>query len=140
MEALDRFFDKAHLFKVYLVGVLITGLFTFFLFHYVTRWITDKPEPILNIFINIKMSIGMGLIFGLLFMLMITGSRRNTRFWRYAETIEKLIDDAETKQALKDIYANEFKELRHLAQGGPHYQEAKRIYAILETKHKYIKD
>jgi len=140
MESLNKFFDKAHLFKVYLVGVLITGLFTFFLFHYVTQWITDKPEPALSFLVNIKISLGMGAIFGLMIMLMTSMSRKSGKFWCYAETVEKLIEDAETKQALKDIYNNEFKELRHLAQGGPHYYEAKRIYAILETKHKYIKD
>lgn len=140
MQSLNKFFDKAHLFKVYLVGVLLTGLFTFFLFQYVTQWISDKPVPALNIIVNIKISLGLGAIFGLMIMLMTSMSRKSSKFWSYAETIEKLIEDAETKQALKDIYANEFKELRHLAQGGPHYGEVKRIYAILETKHKYIKD
>jgi len=140
MKVIDNHFDKAPLLKVYLIGVLIFGTFTFLLFQFISPMLTVEGKNALTTIVDIKISVAVGLIFGLMWLLMVTGSRSNSKFWRYAEAVEKLVEDADTKQTLKDIYANEFKELKHLAQGGPHYYEAKRIYAILETKHKYIKD
>lgn len=140
MKALNNFLNKAHLFKIYLLGVAFTGTFIFILFQFAGPALSEQGKLLLASNNNIKFSLILGLILGLMFMLMISMSRKSSKYWEYAEVVEKLIEDATTKQELKNIYANEFKELRHLAQGSLHYQESKRIYAILETKHKYIKE
>ena len=137
MKRINNFMENAHLFKVYLAGVFFVSLFVFTLFHFVAPWASDGKSEF-SLWVNIKISLAMGAIFGLMVMLMTQMMRKSVKFWAYAEVVEKLIDEATTKDQLKSLYKNEFHDLKYLAQGGPHYVECRRIYTILETKHKYM--
>jgi hypothetical protein len=80
-----------------------------------------------------------GILFGLMFMLMFSMSRKSQIFWDYAKVVEKLIENAETKEALQSLFDNEFQDLRKKCQGGPQIPELNRLYSIIKTKYKYIK-
>lgn len=136
MKNLNKFLDEANLFKVYLIGVIITSLFTFFLFEYVTVWLDG--DIVLTTSFNFKISVGLGAIFGLMVMLIVSMGRSNSKFWNYAEQVEELVQQASTKAELVDIYKNQFQELKNLTSGPAHVYEVKRIMAILETKHRWI--
>jgi hypothetical protein len=139
MKAINNHFEKAPLWKVYVIGVLIFGTFTFLLFQFVTPMITNNGEQPFKTIVNLKIGGAMGLIFGLMWLLMVSQSRSNSKFWTYAETVEKMANEAETREQLESIFNNEFQELRKLGFGQPHYAEVKKIYTILKTKVKYVK-
>jgi MFS superfamily sulfate permease-like transporter len=100
---------------------------------------TTEGQKIFTMTVILKVSALTGILFGLMLALMISMMRSSSRFWKYSEEVAKLINEAETKDALKGIYKNEFSKLREMMGGRPHLEEVKRLYAILETKHKYIK-
>jgi hypothetical protein len=80
-----------------------------------------------------------GILFGLMFSLMVSMMRKSQIFWDYAKVVEKLIENAETKEALQSLFDNEFQDLRKKCQGGPQIPELNRLYTIIKTKYKYIK-
>lgn len=136
MKSINNFFDKAPLWKIYIFGWALTGLFTFAMFEWVTILISGTVLPTI---VNLKIGATTGILFGLMFMLMISMTRKSSKFWDYSKEVESLIDKAETKDDLDLIFNNEFRSLRELSQGGPHYVELKRQYAIIQTKYKYVK-
>lgn len=135
MKALNTFFEKAPLWQVYIFGWLFTAGFTFLLF----QFFPDGTESVRNWITNLKIGALMGLPFGLMLFLMASMGRKSTKFWDYAKEVESLIDKAETKEELSSIYKNEFNTLRNLSMGNPHSMELTRLFAILQTKHKYGK-
>jgi hypothetical protein len=136
MKSINNFFDKAPLWQIYIFGWTLTGLFTFAMFEWVAVWISDAQLPTT---VNLKIGATTGIPFGLMVMLMTSMVRRSDKFWDYSKEVGSLIDKAETKDDLDLIFNNEFKSLRELSQGGPHYVELKRQYAIIQTKYKYVK-
>jgi hypothetical protein len=135
MKKLNIFFDNAPLWQVFIFGWLFYGTFTFLLF----QFFPDGTELLRNWFVNLKIGFFMGILFGLITMLMASMSRKSNKFWNYAEEVEALIDDAETKESLQSIFDNEFKTLSDLQQGHPHGSKLKELYAIIKTKYKYAK-
>lgn len=135
MKTINTFFDKAPLWQIYIFGWLFSGGFTFLLF----QFFPDGTELVRNTIVNLKIGGLMGLIFGLMFILMISISRKSTKFWDYAKEVEALIDGAETQEKLQSIADNEFQTLVNLQQGHPHGTELHRLWAILKTKYKYAK-
>jgi len=136
MKSINNFFDKAPLWKIYIFGWALTGLFTFSMFEWVTFLVRGTVLPTI---VNLKIGATTGILFGLMFMLMISITRKSNKFWNYSKEVESLIDKAETKEELGSIYKDEFQSLIELAQGGPHQYELKRQYAIMQTKYKYAK-
>lgn len=101
MKTLNNFFEKTHLFKVWLVIYPILIIFISILFYgleYLSgeRIITDN-------LIYLKFGALMGMIFSWMFVLMISMSRKSIIFWNYAEYLEELVDRTNTKEALKLI-------------------------------------
>jgi hypothetical protein len=136
MKSINNFFDKAPLWKIYIFGWALTGLFTFSMFECVTFLVRGTVLPTI---VNLKIGATTGILLGLMFMLMISITRKSNKFWNYSKEVESLIDKAETKEELGSIYKDEFQSLIELAQGGPHQYELKRQYAIMQTKYKYAK-
>lgn len=93
----------------------------------------------INFIVTIKISIAMGAITGLMFTLMQSMIRRSNLFWDNAKILEDKAEKAETKAELKELFDNDFKELKRMSQGQPHYSEIARLYAIINTKYKCIK-
>ena len=131
MKSINNFFGKAPLWQIYIFGWALTGLFTFAMFEWVA---VQLPTTV-----NLKIGSTAGILFGLMVMLMTSMVRGSDKFWDYSKEVGSLIDKAETKDDLDLIFNNEFQSLRELSQGGPHYVELKRQYAIIQTKYKYVK-
>jgi hypothetical protein len=106
------------------------------MFEWVTILISGTVLPTI---VNLKIGATTGILFGLMFMLMISITRKSSKFWDYSKEVESLIGKAETKEELDSIYKGEFQSLRELAQGGPHLSELTRQYTIIQTKYKYAK-
>ena len=136
MKAINNFFNKAPLWKIYIFGWALTGLFTFATFEWVTILISGTVLPTI---VNLKIGATTGILLGLMFMLMFSVTRKSNKFWDYSKEVESLIDKAETKEELDSIYKGEFQSLRELGQGGAHLSELTRQYTIMQTKYKYAK-
>jgi hypothetical protein len=136
MKSINNFFNKAPLWKIYIFGWALTGLFTFAMFELIPILISGTVLPTI---VNFKIGATTGILFGLMVMLMTSMIRKSDKFWDYSKEVESLIDKAETKESLDLIFKNEFQSLRELSQGGHHYVELKRQHAIMQTKHKYLK-
>lgn len=139
MKKLNNFLSNAPMWKIFIFSYIIMTLFTFLIFSCLNPLMTTEGQKTFSMITNLKISASAGVLFGLMLTLLILMSRKSDKFWTYSEEVAKLIDEAETKEALKGIYNNEFAELRKKSMGTPHYNELKRLYTILETKHKYIK-
>lgn len=138
MKTLNNFFEKTHLFKVWLVVypiviLVISGLV------YGLDYLSGE-NTFTNNFNYLKFGALMGMVFSWMFILMISMSRKSIIFWDYAKYFEELVDKADTKEELKRIWYNEYNELVTKCQGGPQIGEVKRLKAIIETKYKYIKE
>ena len=136
MKAINNFFDKAPLWKIYIFGWALFSLSTFAMFEWVTILISGTVLPTI---VNLKIGATTGILFGLMFMLMFSVTRKSNKFWDYSKEVESLIDKAETKEELGSIWKGEFQSLRELAQGGPHLSELTRQYTIMQIKYKYAK-
>lgn len=135
MKTINKFFEEAHLFKVFLFGFLTIGGFTYS----VTQDIASN-ELIQNpVNVSLRLAILFGLLFGSMLTFMTSMMRKSSKFWNYSKEVQVLIDNAETKEELGSIYKGEFQSLIELAQGGPHQSELKKQYAIMQTKYEYVK-
>lgn len=135
MGRVSNFLDKAPLWKVFLLGWLIAGLFFMSLWRGLES-IEGKPLA-LNVLIKLGLAMGF-MVGGLIFTLMTSMSRKSQKFWDYAKEVGVLIDECKTKSELEEIFKKEFKTLRSISLGNPHSAELHRLYAIMETKYKLI--
>ena len=133
MKRINNFLTNAHLFKVFLYGYLFCGGFIFILFYFFS-----DAELNLNIIRSLFIASIVGLLFGVIFMLMVSTTRKSQKFWDYAKEVDKLVDEADTKDIIYSIYKGEFQELIGMSMGHGHQIELKRIYAIMQTKVKYL--
>lgn len=85
-----------------------------------------------------KLGAFIGIPFGAMIVLMVSMMRKAQIFWEYAEVVERLIDEADTKEKVGFVFNNEFQSLREKCQGGPQITELQRLYTIMQTKIKYI--
>jgi len=138
MKTLNNFFEKTHLFKVWLITYPVLILFISGLV-YGLDYITGENTFTGN-FMYLKFGALMGIVFSLVFVLMISMTRKSVIFWDYAKYFEELVDKVDTKEELERIWYNEYNELVTKCQGGSQIGEVKRLKAIIETKYKYIKE
>jgi len=140
MKKINEFFENAAIWKVYIASYFITGIFMFILFQLSEMTLmTIEGKKTFTLFVNLKIGALSGIVFGLMMTLMISQMRSSRKFWNYVDVVEELINKAETKEELLAVRQKEFKDLINLASGQIQLSELKRILAILETKHKYIK-
>lgn len=138
MKTLNNFFEKAHLFKVWLITYPVLILFISGLV-YGLDYLSGENTFTGN-FMYLKFGALMGMVLSWMVILMISMTRKSTIFWDYAKYFEELVDKADTKEELKRIWYNEYNELVTKCQGGSQIGEVKRLKAIIETKYKYIKE
>jgi len=133
MKRINNFLTNAHLFKIFLCGYLFCGGFIFMLFYFFS-------DTKLNLDFSRSFFIASitALPFGLMFMLMMSMTRKSQKFWNYAKEVDKLVDEADTERMVYNIYNGPFQKLIDLAMGRAHQTELKRIYAIMQTKVKYL--
>jgi len=138
MKTFNRFFEKTHLFKVWIVIYPILIFFISTLFYgldYISgeRTFTDN----LN---YLKYGVLMGMIFSWLVILAISINRKSIIFWNYAEYFEELVNKTGTKEDLEKIWYNEYNELVNKCQGGAQIGEVRRLKTMILTKYTYIKE
>jgi hypothetical protein len=125
--------------KIYLVSVPIMTIFIFIMFAvFFPLILTSGDLSKVNFLIELKISFSLSLIMSLMSTLMINMSKQSDKFWKSSEELSKMIDDANTKDELREIYSTKYMEVNKLASGSPHYSEMKRLYSIIETKFKYV--
>ena len=138
MKTLNNFFEKAHLFKVWLVLFPILIFFISSLFYgldYLSgeRTFTDN-------FNYLKFGVLMGMVISWMFVIMISMSRKSIVFWNYAEYFEELVYKTNTKEGLEKIWYNEYNELISKCQGGAQIGEVRRLKTMIQTKYNCIKE
>lgn len=133
MKTLNNFFEKTHLFKVWLITYLVLILFISGLVY------LSGESTFTGNFMYLKFGAFMGMVLSWMVILMISMSRKSIIFWDYAKYFEELVNKTNTKEGLEKIWYNEYNELVNKCQGGPQIGEVKRLKAIIETKYKYIK-
>jgi hypothetical protein len=138
MKTINYFFEKAPLWQIYIFGWFSTGVLVASMFYFLQLFDATSENLLINGETCIKAGATLGLIFGLMILLMVSMSRKSVIFWSYAEEVEKLIDEANTKDELQSIFDNQFQELRKKCQGGPQIPEVNRLYTVMKTKYKYV--
>ena len=138
MKILNNFFEKTHLFKVWLVIYPILILFISSLV-YGLDYLSGE-NTFTNNFNYLKFGALMGMVFSWMFVLMISMSKKSIIFWDHAKYFEELVDKTNTKEELEKIWYNEYNELVTKCQGGPQIGEVKRLRTMIKTKYKYIKE
>ena len=139
MKNLNNFFEKAHLFKVWLVIYPILILFISSLV-YGLDYFSGEENLFTNNFNYLKFGVLIGMIFSWMFILMISMSRKSIIFWDYAKYLEELVDRTNTKEVLEKIWYNEFNELVNKCQGGAQIGEVRRLKTMIQTKYNCIKE
>jgi hypothetical protein len=132
MKKISEFLEYGPMWKIFILGWFVTGLVVFFIS--LTFFGDDSLDKILIV------STVFGILFGAMFSGMISMARASDKFWEKSKLIEKLIDDTNTKDGLESIYQNDFKVLQKLSMGKPHNYELNRIFTIIKTKYKYVKN
>lgn len=138
MKNLNNFFEKAHLFKVWLVIYPILIFFISSLF-YGLEYLSGERTFTDN-FNYLKFGVLMGMIFSWMVIIMMSMGRKSTIFWNYAEYFEELVYKTNTKEGLEKIWHNEFNELVDKCQGGSQIGEVRRLKTMIQTKYNHIKE
>lgn len=131
MKKFNNFLEKAPLWKVFVFSFILWLI----VFMSVFTLITDRSHLMTMFYIAITTST----IASMLFSSMISQAKKSDVFWKYAEEVEKLIENAETKESINSILNKEWLTLLNLPMGGAHYHEIHRLRAIISTKSKYVK-
>ena len=131
MKKINNLLEKAPLWKVFVFSFILWLI----VFMSVFTLITDRSHLMIMFYIAITTST----ITSMLFSSMISQAKKSDVFWKYAKEVEKLIENAETKESINSILNKEWVTLLNLPMGGAHYHEIHRLKAIINTKSKYIK-
>lgn len=135
MKRIIKFLDEAPMLKVFLVMTIflsvLAGAAGFFAVYYLGGKRLSSEDIVM-----------IGLLLGTLFSIFVTLGisqiRKSIKFWEFARDVEEMIEEAETKDRLDDIFANEFQILRNMSLGGPHTQMLSNLYTIMKTKYQYL--
>lgn len=137
---IDGAINKASFLKIYLITFLILSVFIFLLFAILFPFLlTLEDIKKIDFLVQIKISVILSAILSTMITLVLQMSKMSDKFWENAKELSKMVDDAESKVELDDIYKNKFQQTNKLSSGRPHYTEMERIYAIMKTKYKYVK-
>ena len=136
MKYINYLYEKASGITIFFTMGAISALMSYVIFY---SLIVIDPTTKLKTSAIPMISLIFGVLGGLLFLTSILSSRKSTKFWDYAETVEKLIDSADSKELLDYIHKGEFEILRKLCMGGPQITELNRLFTIMKTKYKYVK-
>ena len=136
MKFITYIYEKANGITVFFTMGTISALISYAMFY--TLIVTDPTSTLSTSNIAIISSV-LGILGGLLFLTTVFSTRKSTKFWDYAEVVEKQIDAADSKELLEHIRKGEFEILRKLSMGGPQTSELNRLFTIMKTKYKYVK-
>jgi hypothetical protein len=132
MKAINKFFETASLFTTFSViyaSFLIISIPCAFIF------VLPDSLDLIQILIVCTIS----LLFAYMLAFINNMCNLSFVFWKYADNVKYLIENAETKDKLQSIYDNEFQDLVKMQMGNPHNTMIVKLYSILKTKYKYVK-
>ena len=130
MKKFSAFLMESSLFKIFIVMWLISSIYSFALFS-----IMDSKFSML---VNLKIGLSLGIFISILSISIISISRDRIKFLNFFEKVEKMIEDAESKEDLVKIYHKEFQDLLDLAKSREDIEKANFIYRILKIKYEYV--
>ena len=134
MKAINNFFEKAALWKVFIVGWFFTGLFMASMFYL----LPSSPDLEFSLVKCLEVGAMSGLLFGGMVTTMTSMMRKSSKFWDFAHEVEAKVEAANTRVEVESVFENEFQELRKMGMGRPHSQELTKLYHIMKTKYKYL--
>ena len=129
MKKFSAFLMESSLFKIFIVMWLISSIYSFALFS-----IMDSKFSIL---VNLKIGLFLGIFISILSISIISISRDRIKFLNFFEKVEKMIEDAESREDLVKIYEKEFQDLLALAKSREDIEKINFIYRILKIKYEY---
>lgn len=100
MKKFSAFLMESSLFKIFIVMWLILSIYSFALFS-----IMDSKFSML---VNLKIGLSLGIFISILSISIISISRDRIKFLNFFEKVEKMIEDAESREDLVKIYEKEF--------------------------------
>lgn len=136
MKQINYFFTKKPLWQVFIVLNIVFFVICFLGFNY----IVNQPPLVFKFKQILTVSLMISLFFSIFLTPVFYLLRCSLKFWEYSEEVNKLINDATTKEKLNKITDNEFQKLRKMSVGGPHQTELIRLYTIINTKYKYLNE
>lgn len=134
-KTINLFFDEAPYWQV---AMALFIFFSVFIFSLISLF-SIAEQLYINLSLIVKLSLTLGLLFGLIGTSLTYIGRKSMLFWEQSKKLCCKIDEAKTKETLDEIYNDSFQELKKMSFGGPHYEELRRLYTIMETKYKYLK-
>ena len=130
MKKFSAFLMKSSLFKIFIVMWLILSIYSFALFS-----IMNSKFSMLA---NLKIGLSLGIFMSILSISIISISRDRIKFLNFFEKVEKMIEDAESREDLVKIYEKEFQDLLALAKSREDIEKINFIYRILKIKNEYV--
>lgn len=130
MKKFSAFLMESSLFKIFIVMWLISSIYSFALFS-----IMDSKFSML---VNLKIGLSLGIFISILSISIISISRDRIKFLNFLEKVEKMIEDAESREDLVKIYEKEFQDLLDLAKSREDIEKINFIYRILKIKNEYV--
>ena len=130
MKFINYIYSKAPMWILYLIGSLIMSISSFVLFIISNYSLTLSG--------SFKSSLTIGLFFGLFFCAFMHLIRNDIKFWDSAKNVEELIEKAETREDLENVFKNEFSILRKMNTDIRHSAELTRLHSLIKMKSHYI--
>ena len=128
MNKINKFFDEAPLWKVYIFGYISSFLIILLVPLTLDFMLNGKGSSFLSD-IYIMFSIGVSFLVACLFVILVSNQRKNKRFWKKAKDVERLILTSKSLMQLDIIFDDDFKELKDLSFLG-HQDELKRLESL----------
>ena len=130
MKKFSAFLMESSLFKIFIVMWLILSIYSFALFS-----IMNSKFSMLA---NLKIGLLLGVFISILSISIISIYRDRIKFLNFFEKVEKMIEDAESREDLVKIYEKEFQDLLALAKSREDIEKTNFIYRILKIKNEYV--
>jgi len=128
MNKINKFFDEAPLWKVYIFCYISSFLIILLVPLTLDFMLNRKGSSFLSD-LYVMFSIGVSFLVACLFNILTLNQRKNKRFWEKAKDVERLILTSKSLMQLDIIFHNDFKELKDLSFLG-HQDELKRLESL----------
>jgi hypothetical protein len=128
MNKINKFFDEAPLWKVYIFGYISSFLIILLVPLTLDFMLNRKGSSFLSD-LYVMFSIGVSFLVACLFNILTLNQRKNKRFWEKAKDVERLILTSKSLMQLDIIFDDDFKELKDLSFLG-HQDELKRLESL----------
>lgn len=139
MNSLTKFTHETKLWKVFAINFAIIFVIGLFFIMSIDLISIDIQE--INLGKELIISSVIAFIFSYLITWLIGLARASVKFWEYSKVVAELIEKENSNlEEMERIFNVEFKKLKGMSMGEPHSREVLRLYTILNTKYKMVRD